>query len=97
MQNLRRNFLGCLFLLVGSVGWFGLAEAQSIRVITTTPDLADITKQIGKELVDVESLTKGVEFMHAVPVRPSFVPKLNRANIISGDGAGFGGCLGCRR
>jgi ABC-type Zn uptake system ZnuABC Zn-binding protein ZnuA len=57
MQNFRRNFLGCLFLLIGSVGWFGLAEAQSIRVIATTPDLADITKQIGKELVDVESLT----------------------------------------
>ena len=50
--------------------------------ITTTPDLADITKQIGKELVDVESLTQGVEFMHAVPVKPSFVPKLNRANIL---------------
>ena len=51
-------------------------------MITTIPDLADITKQIGKELVDVESLTRGVEFMHAVPVKPSFVPKLNRANIL---------------
>lgn len=56
--------------------------AQQIRVITTTPELADITKQIGKELVDVESLTRGVEFMHAVPVKPSFVPKLNRADIL---------------
>ena len=82
MQNFRNHFLGCLFLLIGSVGWFGLAEAQSIRVIATTPDMADITKQIGKELVDVESLTKGIEFMHAVPVRPSFVPKLNRANLL---------------
>ena len=50
-------------------------DAQQIRVITTIPDLADITKQIGKELVDVESLTSGVEFMHAVPVKPSFVPE----------------------
>ena len=41
-----------------------------------------MTKQIGKELVDVESLTRGVEFMHAVPVKPSFVPKLNRANLL---------------
>jgi ABC-type Zn uptake system ZnuABC Zn-binding protein ZnuA len=56
--------------------------AQRIRVVTTTPELADITKQIGKELVDVESLTRGVEFMHAVPVKPSFVPKLNRADIL---------------
>ena len=61
---------------------FGVAQAQPIRVVTTIPDLADITKQIGKELVDVESFTRGVEFMHAVPVKPSFVPKLNRANIL---------------
>ncbi len=41
-----------------------------------------MTKQIGKDLVDVESLTRGVEFMHAVPVKPSFVPKLNRADVL---------------
>jgi zinc/manganese transport system substrate-binding protein len=58
------------------------SHAQPIRVITTTPELADIAKQIGKELVNVESLTRGVEFMHAVPVKPSFVPKLNRAAIL---------------
>jgi zinc/manganese transport system substrate-binding protein len=51
-------------------------------VITTIPDLADITKQIGKELVTVESLARGVEFMHAVPVKPSFVPKLNRTDLL---------------
>ena len=65
---------------------FGMAlpaYAQKIRVITTTPELADITKQIGKELVDVESLARGVEYMHAVPVKPSFVPRLNRAAILA--------------
>lgn len=60
----------------------GPLYAQQIRVITTIPDLADITKQIGKDLVDVESLAKGVEFMHAVPIKPSFVPKLNRAHLL---------------
>ena len=49
-----------LFLLAGALGVFaGRTEAQQIRVITTIPDLADMTKQIGKELVDVESLTRG--------------------------------------
>lgn len=57
-------------------------HAQQIRVITTIPDLADITKQIGRELVSVESLARGVEFMHAVPVKPSFVPKLNQADLL---------------
>jgi len=81
MQIKRLKMLGTFlfsFLLMA----FGLAQAQPIRVVTTIPDLADIAKQIGKELVEVESLTRGVEFMHAVPVKPSFVPKLNRANIL---------------
>jgi len=82
MQLERRVVLSAILSV--SLFWCGIgtAQAQSIRVVTTIPDLADITKQIGKELVDVESLTRGVEFMHAVPVKPSFVPKLNRANIL---------------
>lgn len=82
MNVRRRNFLVLALLALFGAGWYGTATAQPIRVITTVPDLADLAKQIGKELVDVESLTKGVEFMHAVPVKPSFVPKLNRANIL---------------
>lgn len=82
MKMKRRNLLKYVLLILLTVGSYDWAEAQQIRVITTTPELADITKQIGRELVDVESLTKGVEFMHAVPVKPSFVPKLNRANIL---------------
>lgn len=81
MRIERRTILSALLCSFLSIG-FGLAQGQTIRVITTIPDLADIIKQIGKELVDVESLTRGVEFMHAVPVKPSFVPKLNRANVL---------------
>ncbi len=79
----RRSFLKYFLLLTAACrSVWHWRHAQKIRVITTIPDLADITKQIGKELVDVESLTRGVEFMHAVPVKPSFVPKLNRADIL---------------
>ena len=82
MNMTRRNLI--LFLAAGAavLGLALPAHAQQIRVVTTTPELADITRQIGKELVDVESLTRGVEFMHTVPIKPSFVPKLNRADIL---------------
>ena len=82
MNKIRRNVLISLALFGMLFGLQASSYAQSIRVITTTPELADITKQIGKELVNVESLTRGVEFMHAVPVKPSFVPKLNRADVL---------------
>jgi zinc/manganese transport system substrate-binding protein len=60
----------------------GWVFAQPIRVVATFPDLADITRQIGKELVSVESLATGLEDPHGVPVKPSFVPRLNRTEVL---------------
>jgi zinc/manganese transport system substrate-binding protein len=60
----------------------GVVFAQKIRVVATWPALADITRQIGKELVDVDSLATGVEDPHGVPMKPSFVPRLNRADVL---------------
>src|SRR5690349_4380903 len=58
------------------------ASEAKLRVVATVPDLADITRQVGGDLVSVESLAKGTEDIHAVPQRPSFVPKLNRADAV---------------
>ena len=70
--------------IVMAAGWLFSrpALAQQIRVVTTFPDLADITRQIGKKLVSVESLATGVEDPHGVPMKPSFVPRLNRADLL---------------
>ena len=82
------KFLKCLgwkvslFLFAVFCLQTGLAFGQSIRVIATFPDLADMTRQIGKGLVNVESLATGVEDPHGVPIKPSFVPKLNRADML---------------
>lgn len=56
--------------------------AQTIRVVASWPALADIAKQVGKELVTVDSLATGVEDAHGVPMKPSFVPRLNRADVL---------------
>jgi len=83
MKVLKNKTLSLFFAVLGS-SWLysSLASAQQIRVVATFPDLADITRQIGKELVSVESLATGVEDPHGVPVRPSFVPRLNRADML---------------
>jgi len=60
----------------------GLVFAQQIRVVATWPPLADITRQIGKDLVSVDNLATGVEDAHGVPMKPSFVPRLNRADVL---------------
>jgi len=74
-----RIFFAALILVLLQTG---LAFAQPIRVIASWPALADIARQVGKDLVNVESLATGVEDAHGVPVKPSFVPKLNRADVL---------------
>jgi zinc/manganese transport system substrate-binding protein len=66
-----------LLLLTPSEG-----AAAKIRVVTTIPDLADMARHIGGDLLDVKSLATGVENIHAVPMKPSFVPLLNRADVV---------------
>lgn len=58
------------------------AQAAKIRVVTTLTDLADFTRNIGGDKVEVRSLATGVEDTHGVPMKPSFVPLLNRADMI---------------
>jgi len=56
--------------------------ADKIRVVTTLTDLADFTRQVGGDHVEVFSLATGIEDTHGVPMKPSFVPLLNRADLV---------------
>lgn len=58
----------------------GAAEAK-IRVITTTEDLAALTRAVGGDKVEVESLTRGYQNPHSVEMKPSYMRKLNRADL----------------
>jgi zinc/manganese transport system substrate-binding protein len=73
-----------LLSLLVSACLFGRAAAaeEKIKVVTTIPDLADMTRNIGGDLVDVHSIATGVEDIHAVPMKPSFAVLLNRADVV---------------
>lgn len=58
------------------------AHADKIRIVTTLTDLADFTREVGGNLVEVRSLATGVEDTHGVPMKPSFVPIMNRADLL---------------
>jgi zinc/manganese transport system substrate-binding protein len=58
------------------------AQAAKVRVVTTLTDLADFTRNIGGDHVQVFSLATGVEDTHGVPMKPSFVPEMNRADLL---------------
>src|SRR5689334_15952650 len=71
------------FFLVAVLAVTAMAPADAkLRLVATTVDLADVARRIGGSWVSVESLAKGTEDIHAVPQRPSFIPKLNRADAV---------------
>jgi len=57
-------------------------NAAKIRVVATLTDLADLARNVGGEFVEVRSLATGIEDTHGVPMKPSFVPLLNRADLV---------------
>jgi zinc/manganese transport system substrate-binding protein len=52
------------------------------EIVTSIPDLADMARQIGGDAVSVVSLATGKEDLHAVPARPAFLTKLNKADLL---------------
>jgi len=56
--------------------------ADKINVVASIPDLGDMARRIGGERVIVTVLATGREDLHAVPLRPSFLPILNKADLL---------------
>ena len=75
-----------LYLVAAAIGILTFtaapAHAAKIRVVTTLTDLADFSRQVGGDHVEVFSLATGIEDTHGVPMKPSFVPRMNRADLL---------------
>jgi ABC-type Zn uptake system ZnuABC Zn-binding protein ZnuA len=63
--------------------------AAALRVVASTPDVADMARQIGGDRVAVQTIAEGGQDPHKVPVKPSFVTKLNRADALVVNGLGL--------
>src|SRR5262249_52511717 len=59
------------------------AGAQSkLNVVATTEDLAAIAREVGGDHVTVDSIAKGYQDPHFVEAKPSFILKLQKADIL---------------
>jgi len=60
-----------------------IAHAQGkLNVITTTEDLASIAREVGGDRVTVESISRGYQDPHFVEAKPSFILKLQKADVL---------------
>src|SRR5919201_6757979 len=60
--------------------------AKKLRVVTTIPDLKSLTEAVGGDLVEVDSLTRGIQNFHEAEVKPSMMLKLRRADALIDNG-----------
>jgi zinc/manganese transport system substrate-binding protein len=54
----------------------------TLNVVTSTEDLADLTRQVGGDRVAVSSLARGYQDPHFVEAKPSFILKLAKADLL---------------
>ncbi|UCH82641.1 MAG: zinc ABC transporter substrate-binding protein [Candidatus Latescibacterota bacterium] len=57
-------------------------DAKKLKVVASIPDLGVMAERIGGDKIEVKTLASGREDFHGVPVRPSFIPTLNRADLL---------------
>src|SRR5829696_2543163 len=61
--------------------------AKKLNVVTTTPDLGALAREIGGNAIDVKTLAKPSEDPHFVDAKPSHIVTLNRADVLIEGGA----------
>src|SRR4026208_1726382 len=59
-----------------------LGAQSKLNVMTTTEDLAAIALEVGGDRVTVDSLAKGYQDPHFVEAKPSFILKLQKADLL---------------
>lgn len=68
-------------LAVLAVMTLPIVAHATVRVVTTLPDLADFTRQIGGDRVTVDHIVRGDQNPHFVEVKPSYMMKLKSADV----------------
>jgi ABC-type Zn uptake system ZnuABC Zn-binding protein ZnuA len=76
--------MGLVAAMLGALTAAG--AATKLRVVATIPDLKSLTEAVGGNLVEVDSLTRGIQNFHEAEVRPSMMLKLRKADLLVENG-----------
>jgi ABC-type Zn uptake system ZnuABC Zn-binding protein ZnuA len=64
-------------------GAMAFAAEPPLKIVTTLSDLAALTKDVGGDRVEVQSLAKGYQDPHFVEPKPSFLMMLRNADLVA--------------
>jgi ABC-type Zn uptake system ZnuABC Zn-binding protein ZnuA len=76
------RFVALLTLALAAVTVPALAADQKLNVVTTTEDLASLARDVGGDRITVESIARGYQDPHFVEAKPSFILKLQKADLL---------------
>ncbi len=73
---------GLATLLLPALLTPGVAAQGTLDVVTTTEDLASLTREIGGDAVSVEAIARGYQDPHFVEPKPSHILRLVKADLL---------------
>jgi len=77
-KRFRRAVVAVVLLLAATPA---LAQGR-LNVVTATEDLASIAREVGGDRIDVEAIARGYQDPHFVEAKPSFILRLQRADLL---------------
>ena len=76
----KRLFASSVLLLTAAAG---ITQAASkLNVMTATQDLASLAREVGGDLINADSIAMGYQDPHFVAPKPSFLLKLQKADLL---------------
>jgi zinc/manganese transport system substrate-binding protein len=81
------NFMKKIVTWLSSFLFLTATAFAKLNVVATTPDIAALAKEIGDDHIELTTLAKPTEDPHFVDAKPSFIVKLNRADVLLEGGA----------
>jgi zinc/manganese transport system substrate-binding protein len=78
------KFLILILIFLGNATAYG-----KIKVVTTTTDIKALVSEVGGDTVDVDSLCKGTQDPHFLEAKPSYMVKVNKADLVIAVGLGL--------
>jgi zinc/manganese transport system substrate-binding protein len=76
------KFKTWLLTFAAAIAASPLFAQDRLNVITTTEDLASIAREVGGDRITVESIARGYQDPHFVEAKPSFILKLQKAQLL---------------
>src|SRR6476646_8233524 len=73
---------GILFLIAALLASVPAGAQGKLNVVATTEDLAAIAREIGGDRLTVEAIARGYQDPHFVEAKPSFILKLQKADVL---------------